>query len=83
MFYNLLMFRTSSDESSIELTSATKRTNTLASVKEHGATTQAKVGVSDLLRGNTSDLLTPRRYFVHRCRALRQNYHCRGGAVRG
>lgn len=58
------MFRTSSDETSIALTSATKRTNTLASVNEHVATTRAKVGVSDLLRGTTSELLTPRRYFV-------------------
>jgi hypothetical protein len=58
------MFRTSSDESSIALTSATKRTTTLASVNEHVATTRAKVGVSDLLRGTTSELLTARRYFV-------------------
>jgi hypothetical protein len=61
------MFRTSSDESSIALTSTTKLTNTLASVNEYVATTRAKVGVSDLLRGNTSELLTPCRYFVHRC----------------
>ena len=55
---HLLMFRTSSDEPSMALTSAMKRANTLASVNEHGAITQAKVGVSDLLRGNTSELLT-------------------------
>ncbi|MGB8432354.1 MAG: hypothetical protein WCE72_21260 [Pseudolabrys sp.] len=45
-------------------TVGTWRTNTLASVNEHVATTRAKVGVSDLLRGTTSELLTPRRYFV-------------------